>query len=90
MSEVKKYAEGFRFFEKKDNQPDFVLGAIVINPDQLRQWAINNPDLTSEYKGETQVKFQVKKSKAGKVFIELDTWKPQEKSVTESNDSLPF
>lgn len=90
MSE-KIYADGFRFFDKKDNQPDFVLGAIVISPEALLSWAKSNPDKTSDYKGQMQIKFQVKKSKDGKVYVELDTWKPAgQKTFTEPKDDLPF
>lgn len=89
----KKYADGVRFFERKDNQPDFVLGALVITPEDLMQWANSNPDLTSNYKGKDQVKFQVKRSKEGKVYIELDTYKPGSNGYsakTEPADDLPF
>ena len=88
----KKYADGVRFFERKDNQPDFVLGALVITPEDLMQWTKSNPDLTSNYKGKDQVKFQVKRSKEGKVYIELDTYKPgQAKAVNQQeSEDLPF
>lgn len=88
----KKYADGVRFFERKDNQPDFVLGALVITPEDLMQWIKSNPDLTSNYKGKDQVKFQVKRSKDGKVYIELDTYKPgQAKAVNQQeSEDLPF
>ena len=90
----KKYADGVRFFERKDNQPDFVLGALVITPGDLSEWAINNPDLTSNYKGKAQVKFQVKRSKDGKIYIELDTYKPGNRLPDPigpaDSDNLPF
>ena len=83
----KKYAEGVRFFERKENQPDFVLGALIVTPEQLLVWAKSNPDLTSDYKGQQQVKFQVKRSKDGKVYIDLDTYK---QGVKDEGDNLPF
>ena len=90
----KKYADGVRFFERKDNQPDFVLGALLITPQTLTTWALNNPDLSSEYKGSVQVKFQVKRSKDGKVYIELDTYKPGNRLPDPigpaDSDNLPF
>ena len=86
----KKFADGVRFFERKDNQPDFVLGALVISPDKLQVWAEANPDLCSDYKGETQIKFQVKRSKDGKVYIDLDTWKKGATSNNTVEDELPF
>lgn len=95
--EDKKYVDGFRFFDRKDNQPDFVLGAIVLTPEDLTKWAMANRDKVSEYKGKDQIKFQVKRSKEGKVYVELDTWKPgngvsvSNLSGLGSNDeNLPF
>ena len=85
----KKYADGVRFFERKDNQPDFVLGALVITPEKIQAWSVMNSDLLTEYQGNRQVKFQVKRSKDGKVYIELDTYKPKAVNQQESED-LPF
>jgi len=89
----KKYADGVRFFERKDNQPDFVLGALVITPEKIQAWSVMNSDLLTEYQGNRQVKFQVKRSKDGKVYIELDTYKPGSNGYsakTEPADDLPF
>lgn len=85
------FAEGFRSFDRKDGQPDFILGEILITPEDLLNWAKKNPELTSDYKGKTQVKFQIKKSKEGKVYVELNTWKPDGKKKTEvPEENLPF
>lgn len=93
MSE-KKYADGVRFFERKDNQPDFVLGALVITPEKIQAWSVMNSDLLTEYQGNRQVKFQVKRSKDGKVYIELDTYKPGNRLPDPigpaDSDNLPF
>lgn len=87
----KKYADGVRFFERKDNQPEFVLGALFITPKQLLKWAENNPELCDDYKGDIQVKFQVKKSKDGKAYIDLDTYKRSERGIVPDEKSdLPF
>ena len=90
----KKYADGVRFFERKDNQPDFVLGALVITPEKIQAWSVMNSDLLTEYQGNRQVKFQVKRSKDGKVYIELDTYKPGNRLPDTigpaDSDNLPF
>ena len=90
----KKYADGVRFFERKDNQPDFVLGALVITPEKIQAWSVMNSDLLTEYQGNRQVKFQVKRSKDGKVYIELDTYKPGNRLPDPigpaDSDNLPF
>lgn len=96
MSETKNYVDGVRLWERKDNQPDFVLGSLCITPEDLIAWMSENKDSTSDYKGKRQVKFQLKKSKQGKIFLELDTWKPSagtaraEKSVVNTDDDMPF
>ena len=90
----KKYADGVRFFERKDNQPDFVLGALVITPEKIQAWSVMNSDLLTEYQGNRQVKFQVKRSKDGKIYIELDTYKPGNRLPDTigpaDSDNLPF
>jgi hypothetical protein len=85
MSDQKKYADGFRWFDRKDNQPDFVLGSISVTPAKLLEWVNANPELTSEYQGDKQVWFQVLKSKDGKVYAKLNTGKQGKKT-----DDLPF
>lgn len=77
MAKETVYADGFRFFERKDNQPDFVLGAIVITPETLNDWTKANKQYASDYKGKDQIKFQVKRSRDGKVYVELDTYKKE-------------
>ena len=72
MSE--KFVSGVRMFDRRENQPDFVLGSLVITPDDIMDWVKQNPDKVSEYNGKRQVKFQVKRSREGKVYIELDTY----------------
>jgi len=75
MANEKKYADGVRFFERKDNQPDFVLGSLIITPAVLQKWAADNKEFTSDYNGMQQVKFQFKMSRAGKAYLELHTYK---------------
>ena len=84
MSEVKKYANGFRSFEPKPGQPDFVLGAIAVVPEDLLKWCNENPDLCGEYQGKKQVWFQTLRGKDGKVYSALNTYKPKDKT------DLPF
>ena len=80
----KKYANGFRSFEPKQGQPDFVLGAIAVVPEDLLKWCNENPELCGEYQGKKQVWFQTLRSKDGKVYTALNTYKPKEKT------DLPF
>lgn len=72
-----KLLEGLRFFDKKENQPDFVIGAGVITLDDLYAFSKANPELITEYQGKKQIKFQLLRSKAGNLYGKVDTWKPE-------------
>lgn len=68
--------KGIRLFNKKDNQPDFVIGACVITMNELVQFAKDNPDYLTEYNGQKQLRLQVARSQAGNLYMSVDTWKP--------------
>ena len=90
-----KLLEGIRFFDKKENQPDFVIGAGVITLDEIFAFSKSNPDLITEYQGKKQIKFQLLRSKAGNLYAKVDTWKPAEQIAAEAPpieplESLPF
>jgi hypothetical protein len=88
--------KGIRLFEKKANQPDFVLATGVITPNDLVAFLKENPELLTEYNGQKQVRIQVLKSKDGKPYVSVDTWKPDSaaavpaKQDAEKDGSLPF
>lgn len=91
MADEKKYVSGFRFFERKDNQPDFVLGEMLLTPLDLLAWANDNKDKCSEYNSKVQIKMQVLKSKDGKVYCKLNDYKPKGESKSqEPAEDLPF
>lgn len=89
---------GIRLFEKKENQPDFVLATGVITPNELLKFVKENPQLLTEYNGEKQIRIQVLKSKAGKPYVSVDTWKPSEttgqsnspKVAVDPEEEFPF
>ena len=82
----KKYANGFRSFEPKPGQPDFVLGAIAVVPEDLLKWCNENPELCGEYQGKKQVWFQTLRGKDGKsAYTKLNTRKQ-----SGEKDDLPF
>lgn len=94
-----KLLEGVRFFDKKENQPDFVIGAGVITLDDIFAFSKSNPELITEYQGKKQIKFQMLRSKAGNLYAKVDTWKPDAAPVPanqpaapaiEDTSSLPF
>jgi len=91
--------EGLRFFNKKENQPDFVIGALVVTMNDLFAFCKAHPELVSEYQGKKQLKLQVLKSSKGNLYAKVDTWKPDAAPVPanqpaapaiEDTSSLPF
>ena len=86
MSE-KKFVDGLIVKPPRDNAPDFVKGSISIKVKELGQW------LASEYKsgcGEW-INVDVKESRNGKWYCEVNTWKPEKKEPEPSfDDDLPF
>jgi len=88
--------EGLRFFNRKDNQPDFVIGSLVITMNDLFSFCKAHPELITEYNGKKQLKLQVKKSKNGNLYSSVDTWKPDSKPAqsqaasSATEDDLPF
>jgi DNA-binding GntR family transcriptional regulator len=92
--------KGIRLFQPKPSQPDFVLASGVITLNELVTFAKENPQLLSEYNGEKQLRIQLLKSKDGKPYMVVDTWKPAETTAPafaaptlatkEDLDQLPF
>jgi len=68
--------KGLRFFNKNDKAPDFVIGTLIVTPDDLNAFCIDNAALLTDYKGTKQLKLQVLKSKDGNLYCAVDTWKP--------------
>jgi len=76
MAETKIYPKGIMCFEKHKNAPDFVLGSMVITPNQLMAWLRENEGLLTEYKGEKQLRLQVLNGNKG-MYLAVDTYKPK-------------
>jgi hypothetical protein len=83
MAEAKIYPKGIMTFQKNEKQPDFVLGSMVITPNQLMAWLRENEALMTEYKGEKQLRLQVLNGNKG-MYLAVDTYKPK------NGDPLPF
>jgi hypothetical protein len=81
--------KGIRLFQPKQNQPEFVLASGVITLNELVTFAKENPQLLTEYNGEKQLRIQLLKSKDGKPYMVVDTWKP-EGTFKEGNDHPAF
>ena len=82
----KIYVKGFRSFPKHEKAPEFVLGTLIIDPNEFIEWLKENKSLLSDYKDRKQLKCQVLKGNNGLTFI-VDTYKKEEESKKE-NDPL--
>lgn len=77
-----KFIDGIKAFKPK---ADFIKAELVISLNQLVKFCKDNPELLSEYKGEKQLKVQVKESKSGTWYAALNEYKPKDK-----DGDLPF
>jgi hypothetical protein len=91
----KTFANGIIFKEPSDKAPDFVVGGLSVKKSEFI------PFLNSQ--SGDWVNLQIKLSKAGKPYVELDTWKPNKEEPNKEtieavnelesgngNDGLPF
>jgi len=91
-----KLPEGIRLFQKNDNAPDFVIASMVITLDDLTKYFKENQDLLTEFNSKKQLRLQILKSKEGKPYAAVDTFKPTPKvqnrnvEVIELESDLPF
>jgi hypothetical protein len=74
----KVFAKGFSF-KRNDNAPEFVVGKLSLKADEAIQFIKDNSS-------NGWVNLDVKKSKEGKFYIELDTFKKESKI----EEGLPF
>lgn len=87
MTQIKIYPKGLRTFPKNEKQPEFVLGSLVITPNELVSWLRENESLLTDYKGEKQLRLQMLNGNKGIYFV-VDTYS-KDKELTK-NDNLPF
>lgn len=90
MAEEKIFPDGFIVKPPTESAPDWVLGSISIKLDEFIPFLQDNAK-----KG--WVNLDMKKSQAGKMYCELDTWEPKKQATQpasppegESDDDAPF
>jgi len=76
MSEEKIFADGIRFQEPGPNAPTFVRGKISVKIDDFIQFLQNNVK-------NGWVNLDIKKSKKGTLYLELNTWQKGDKNKTQ-------
>jgi hypothetical protein len=90
MSET-ELARGFYFDEPKENAPNWVVGKVSINKEQFLGWLEKQKANDKGY-----VRLDVKRSKEGKIYASLDTWKPSGERrqepvpAVDMDDGIPF
>ena len=72
MSDV-EFADGF-FFKRNDNAPDWAIGKLSINLDKARK-------TFSDHVKDGWLNLEIKQSKNGKYYVQIDTWEPNPAEV---------
>lgn len=102
MSKEKVFPKGLRMFKANDGAPSFVVGKLIITPNEFFTWMKENGHLLKDYNGEKQIKFDVLKNDKG-LYLQVDTYEKgqqaevQQAVVTNNSagtmggaDDLPF
>ncbi len=79
----KTFADGF-LFDRKPNAPEFVVGKLSLVVDDAVKFLRDHKDA----KG--WVNLDIKQSKGGKYYLELNTWKPEAATTEVVEEDLPF
>jgi hypothetical protein len=72
MAENSKLAKGIIFKAPHQNAPEFVVGKLSVKVEDFTNYLKANQD-------NGWVNFEVKLSRDGKPYVEIDTWKPAPK-----------
>lgn len=73
----KIYPKGIVARPRFPNQPEFVLGSVLINPDELFAWISENSEHLTEYKDGKQLKLQLLNGSKG-MYLVLDNYRKPE------------
>lgn len=77
----KEFAEGLFFKPPSDKAPEYVIGSLSIKRNDLINW------LTP--RGGEWVNLNIKRSQGGKVYFEVDTWKPSGEKPAQTKKPAP-
>jgi hypothetical protein len=79
----KQFAKGF-IFKRNDNAPEWAVGKLSIKAQEAIQFI-------NEKNNGGWVNLEIKKSKEGKFYIELDTYEAKPKvEIKEVKEEMPF
>lgn len=77
----KVFVDGFYFNPPREGAPDFVKGSVSIKGDVFVKWLRENINDTG------YANIDIKVSKGGKYYSELNNWQPKKSTGT---DDIPF
>lgn len=90
MATEKIYPKGLRTFAPHEKAPAFVLGTLIITPNELFAWLKENPQLLKEYKDEKQLRLNILNGDKGIYFV-VDTYeKGAATGGNSATNDLPF
>ena len=84
MSNDKEFVQGISFKPPRDGAPDFVKQSGWIRIDEAIAWL-----QSKKAAGEESVNFQIKESQGGKLYGEVDNWKPNGNGTPRNNAPRP-
>lgn len=79
---MSNFVNGLIYKPKHENAPDFVKGKLSINVKNLREWLDSQ---TGEW-----VNADIKQSKEGKYYIQVNEYQAPEPAAPEPSSDLPF
>ena len=80
----KIFADGLRFEKPREGAPDFVRGKVSIQAEKLI------PFIEKHKNERGWLNLDLKKSESGVLYLELNTWKPEQKAEAINPDDIPF
>lgn len=80
-----KFADGVSVFAPREGAPDFILADLSIDIVKLRDWANKNQDLLVDGKDNKVLRLQIKRSKNGKLYADVNNFKPAPKDEVRNN-----
>lgn len=79
MDKEKIFADGILWKDPHEKAPEYVKGELIVNAEKFNEFMRNNMQYASA-KGWLNI--QMKESKNGSIYFELNTWKPAPKTET--------
>lgn len=81
METEKQFVEGIMAYRPRENAPDWIKLNLVLNKDALIMWLESQE---TDEKG--HIRIDLKESKAGKLYLEKNTWKATATTPRDNKD----